>query len=94
MNSPLRHIIKTIDGDTSGPIGVLYFTGPIGKSIKDSKKHLVVEYEDLKSDLPEINVKSLSSDQLYLYKMCQAVLSGNCPLDLASVIPGPLNPVR
>lgn len=69
---PLRYMIKTINEDTSGPKG---FTGPAGKSIKDCKKLLVVEYKAIKADLPEINVKFLSLDQLYLYKMCQAVLS-------------------
>jgi hypothetical protein len=88
---PLRHMIKKIDGDTSGPKA---FTGPVGKGIKDCEKRPVVEYEAIEADLPEIDVKTLSSDQLYLYKMCQAVLSGDCPIDLAMMIPGPLNHAR
>jgi len=40
--------------------------------------------------LQHINPDDLSNDQRYLYKMNQAILSGQCPSDLADCRPGPM----
>lgn len=88
---PLRHLIQTLDGPTSGPHG---FTGPIGKQIQSCEKLQVIQFAAVQVELPDIVSESLSSDQKYLLDMCRAVASGNCPPSLAQVNPGKLNHAR
>ncbi|XP_050710076.1 uncharacterized protein LOC126994856 [Eriocheir sinensis] len=44
--------------------------------------------------LPHVDVKDLSTDQQYLWQMCQAVSKGHCPCDLALRKPGLMNHSR
>lgn len=40
-------------------------------------------FEKLNCNLPEMDLNNLSSDQLYLYQICQAISSGQCLQNLA-----------
>lgn len=88
---PLRHLVRYLDGNTSGPLS---FTGPIGKLIETCERLPVVRYEKIEVDLPEVNLKELSTDQNYLYQICTAISTGNCPSNLANKSPGKLSHAR
>jgi hypothetical protein len=84
---PLRHLLIHVDGVTHGPKS---FSGPIGKAIQTCLKP-VKQFKRIEGkSLPEVDVKDLSNDQHYLYRMTQAVTSGECPQQLADCQPGPL----
>ena len=61
-------------------------------------KRRVVEYDKIASInfpiLPDEVVKDLSTDQKYLYEICEAVISGSCSSTLALKNPGPLSHAR
>jgi hypothetical protein len=85
---PLRHLLQKLDGRTSGPKA---FTGPIGKRLTNCEDLPVVPFASITfENCPDITSADLSSDQQYLYAMCQAVSSGSCHADLALQKPGPL----
>lgn len=84
---PLRHLFQKLDGVSSGPNT---YCGPIGKELKDCLKKIIVTFEAIECNLPEIDPKILSADQKYLYKICKAINSGFCPQDLANLEPGNL----
>lgn len=90
---PLRHLIQHLDGSTTGPRG---FSGPIGRALGSCTEQPVDAFEPIKlaQPLPDVDVKDLSTDQQYLRLMCEAVDSGQCPLDLATRNPGLLNHSR
>lgn len=90
---PLRHMIKEVDGDTSGPRG---FSGPIGKSLANCETRPVRKFVPIETDLPVVNLEdtNLSRDQVYLYKMSAAISSGECSPGLGDLLPGPLNHAR
>lgn len=77
---PLRHLMHFLDGDTSGPRG---FCGPIGKSLADCNDRPVQSFQPIRADIPIISKLNLSSDQQYLYDICQSVVSGVCSERLA-----------
>ncbi|GBN81779.1 hypothetical protein AVEN_193423-1 [Araneus ventricosus] len=80
---PLRKVMVTLDGPTSGPTS---FSGPVGKRLRSCQDLPVVEYNKRESIFPEINFKELSTNQEYLWDICQALVKGECPQDLASRI--------
>lgn len=82
---PLRHLMKHLDGGTSGP---KEFSGPIGSSLPNCELLNVCQFEAINSELPEVEVQTLSTDQRYLYEMCQSVKRGFCSEDLARRNPG------
>lgn len=82
---PLRHLLEHIDGTTAGPHA---FSGPIGKALMKCEELPVVNYQPIESNLPEIPIADLSTDQQYLLKICQAVISGNCSDSVAKLQPG------
>ncbi|KAE8746239.1 hypothetical protein FOCC_FOCC007111 [Frankliniella occidentalis] len=85
---PFRALFEHIDGGTSGPKS---FTGPIGSQLSDCENLPVVKFAGFPScQLPDevIDCTKLSTDQCYLYKISQAVISGNCPPDVAELKPG------
>jgi len=82
----LRHIFEHLDGTTSGPQS---FTGPVGKSLKDCEHLPVVFFKKMCCTLPKItNKKDLSTDQLYLLEICEAINSGSCSEGLSKRNPG------
>lgn len=89
----LRHLFQHLDGATTGP---KCFSGLIGKSLETCMELHITSYEpvSLLQPLPHVDVKDLSTDQQYLWQMCQAVSSGHCPYDLALRKPGLLNHSR
>ncbi|GBM03055.1 hypothetical protein AVEN_14565-1 [Araneus ventricosus] len=88
---PLRHLLQTLDGMTSGPRA---FSGPIGVAIKTCEELSIVPFEAIEgTSLPEMgefHIRDLSDDQRYLKEMLQAVSDGNCPNDLTIRKPGPV----
>lgn len=86
---PLRELFTLIDGPTKGPSA---FSGPIGSSLKSSVQLPLVKYKKIPSNLPvlhhDMKTNELSTDQRYLYEMCQAVSSGVCSESLAVRNPG------
>ncbi|KAG0719329.1 hypothetical protein GWK47_007306 [Chionoecetes opilio] len=90
---PVRHLFQHLDGATTGP---KCFSGPTGKSLTTCTELHITSHEpiSLLQPLPHVDVKDLSSDQQYLWQMCQAVSEGHCPCDIALRKPGPLNPSR
>lgn len=88
---PLRHLIEHLDGATSGPKG---FSGAIGKNLPTCDQLPIVNYKPIKSILPDVDKKQLSTDQKYLFDISTAVSSGECPASLASRNPGKLSHAR
>ena len=85
---PLRHLIQTIHGKTSGPAS---FTGTIGKQLQDCDKSAIVMFEPVPSDPIEVDIEVLSKDQIYLLMIYRAVSNGSLPEKLASMNPGPMH---
>ncbi|KAK5648348.1 hypothetical protein RI129_003240 [Pyrocoelia pectoralis] len=90
---PLRHLIKEIDGETSGPRG---HKGPIGQKLESCENLPVENFKRIKSDLPQLdgNRSDLSTDQQYLLDIVQSVETGNVSASLASRNPGKLSHAR
>jgi len=88
---PLRHLMEHLDGPTSGPRG---FSGPIGKAIANCELMPVIEFEKTETDLPEVTVTDLSTDQQYLLDISKAIESGNCSSDLERRNPGKISHAR
>jgi len=74
---PFRHLLTHFDGSTSGPRA---FSGLIGKELEEFEKFPIVSYSPIVGDLPDMTnlVSDLSTDQCYLYEMCDAVGKGFC----------------
>ena len=88
---PLRHLLESLDGPTSGPRA---FSGPIGKALSRCEQLPISEFEKIEVNLPEVNINELSTDQKYLWEITTAVSSGYCPLDLSKREPGTMNHSR
>lgn len=84
---PLRHLLAHLDGPTSGPRA---FSGPVGKALANCELQPVTTFEKIESELPQIQVEILSSDQRYLLEICQAVNSGICSESFGFRDPGKL----
>lgn len=85
---PFRALFEHIDGVSKSPNT---FSGDIGKLLPDCEKLPVVKFESFPlCQLPAevINPTQLSTDQAYLYKISEAVISGQCSSDLALMHPG------
>lgn len=82
---PLRHLLQKLDGHTKGPYT---HSGPIGRLLADCHKLAPVEFKPIKTELPQVDQNDLSTDQQYLYKICQAVGEGICSTSLAEKNPG------
>lgn len=81
---PLRHLFMKIDGKTSGPNA---FSGSIGQKLKNCHLLPVVNFVPIAVNLPQVP-DDISTDQKYLYDICQAVSNGCCPAKLANRHPG------
>lgn len=88
---PLRKVFVALDGPTTGPSS---FSGPIGKRLVNCQNLPVIRYEKIDSIFPEVDSKDLSTDQKYLWDICQAVLKGECPAELANRNPGNISHAR
>lgn len=82
---PLRHILQNLDGGTKGPT---LYSGPIGSLLTSCEKMPAVKFKVIKTTLPNVDEDELSTDQQYLYKICQAIGTGNCPKNLEERNPG------
>lgn len=65
---PFRHLFQQLDGQTTGPKG---FSGPIGKQLEKCEDMEIINYKKIESQLPQINFEGLSTDQKYLFEICQ-----------------------
>ncbi|XP_061717533.1 uncharacterized protein LOC133525257 [Cydia pomonella] len=83
----LRHLFDNLDGSTTGPKS---FSGPIGKSLNNCELLPVKSFNAITCCLPDITKSrdDLSTDQLYLLEMCQAISKGECDERLAKRRPG------
>lgn len=82
----LRHLFEYIDGKTTGPQS---FNGIIGKSLIKCEQLPVAKFNSINCLLPQVtNQKDLSTDQLYLLEMCEAIDSGFCNNKLSKRNPG------
>lgn len=91
---PLRHLFLTLDGRTSGPTE---YSGPIGKELVVCENKTPVYFCAVSGNLPDLSesvVEVLSTDQKYLYEMCQAVSIGFCSPELANRQPGKMTHSR
>lgn len=77
---PLRHLLQKLDGHTIGPYT---HSGPIGSLLPACEKMTVVKFKAIKTNLPNVDENDLSTDQQYLFKICQAIGEGMCPTSLA-----------
>lgn len=82
---PLRHLLQKLDGHTKGPYT---HSGPIGHLLAECHKMAPVEFRPIKTELSQVDENDLSTDQQYLYKICQAVGEGRCSTSLAEKSPG------
>ncbi|CAG5054232.1 unnamed protein product [Parnassius apollo] len=79
----LRHLFEHLDGKTTGPRS---FTGVIGKALKGCENLPVVQFTPIACSISVCNISvdisksrsDLSTDQLYLYEIYDAVSRGQC----------------
>ena len=88
---PLRHLVQHLDGSTTGPRA---FNGPIGKALEQCEKLPFVNFKQIESSLPDMPTTDLSSDQKYMYDMCQVIMSGIWTEAMPLRNPGNLNHSR
>lgn len=91
---PLRALIKSLDGTTTGPRS---FSGPIGNRLKNSEQLPIVQFEKINfvctANLDEIS-HTLNTDQNYLYNICCAISNGTVSEQLANRTIGPMTHSR
>lgn len=83
--------MQQIDGSTNGPMS---YSGPIGKQLTDCKDQPITKFESITVNLLVLDSRELGKDQQYFYNICQAVNSGDCPLELSKRDPGPISHAR
>ena len=93
---PLRHLFEAVDGKTSGKES---WTGPIGKLLaKVLELPLDPDFTPMEDcDLPDLSedeIKDLSTDQKYLYRILRIIKTGVIPPDFEKFNIGPLNHAR
>ena len=66
----LRHLIQKLDGKTSGPSG---FTGSIGRQLIKCESLPIIEFEKIDAEDITVDCKDLSTDQMYLIDIHQAI---------------------
>lgn len=84
---PLRHLMQHLDGVTSSPQA---FAGHIGKQLSSCEHMPIVTFDRIEVELPVITLSDLSTDQRYLWEICNAVSVGKCTLALSRREPGAL----
>ena len=88
---PLCHLIQHLDGKTNHPTG---FKGAIGKWLKNGEKLSVVSFEPIEVELPNIDPKEKSTDQKYLFDICNGISRGNISMSLSLRDPGKISHSR
>lgn len=88
---PLRHLLRYLDGNTTGPSS---FSGPIGKLLESCEQLPVGCFKKIEVALSKVNLEELSTDQNYLYQIRHAIFTGNCPTNLANKSPGKMSHAR
>lgn len=92
---PLKNLITKLDGLTDGAKS---FSGPIGKSLENVCDLPIIKFKKMKDidilKIPDHVFKKLSNDQRYLYRIVNAVISGNLPNGLEQLKIGELNHSR
>lgn len=90
---PFKALFALLDGDTSSPSE---FKGPLGKTLSHSLNLQLVTFDPIPTNVPEFegDIKTLSTDQLYLYEMCMAISSGVCSFGLSKRNPGAISNSR
>lgn len=88
---PLRHLFLHLDGASTGPRS---FSGPLGKVLRDCERLPIAVFESIdfnrSLDLSDVR-DELSTDQKYLWDICQSISEGHCSMSLAHRSPGNLN---
>ena len=87
---PLRHLFEHLDGSTTGPRS---FSGPVGAQLQHCETMPKAKFAPIESNLqvlPDSVLQDLSTDQKYLYDICQAITSGICDEALLHRNPGKL----
>ena len=82
---PLRHLIKTLDGKTTGPSG---YTGDIGKQLEDCEKYPICDFDAIEANMPRFSEEAknqLSCNQKYLNEIVSAVETGYVSKRLANL---------
>lgn len=84
---PLRHLFSSLDGTTTGPNT---FSGSLGKQLDKCLDLKIETFEPIPTELPDLDIDLLSTDQKYLYQICSAISSGTVSPNLANKDPGKL----
>ncbi|GBM44736.1 hypothetical protein AVEN_103199-1 [Araneus ventricosus] len=84
---PLRHLLNSLDGATTGPEK---FCRPIGKAIKACEELPAAPFSSISVENMPHNIDRmvLSNNQQYLYDICLAISRVECYSDLAIRKPG------
>lgn len=92
---PLKNLITKLDGKTTSSNT---FSGPVGKSLEDVSLPVVkfkrFTHSKQLPKIPDTIFKKLSNDQMYLYRIVNALISGDFPESLANLKIGCLNKSR
>ncbi|ESN96201.1 hypothetical protein HELRODRAFT_163242 [Helobdella robusta] len=88
---PLRLLIQFLDGKTSNP---RCFSGEIGKMLENCEKLSIAAFEPIETELPSIHQNDLSTDQTYLFDICNGIMKGDIPLSLSLRNPGKMSHSR
>lgn len=93
---PLKTLIIKLDGKTTGSNS---FSGPIGKELENVCDLPIVNFKRFSAakpldNIPEEVFKKLSNDQKYLYKVVNALISGNFTESLVQTKIGQMNHSR
>ena len=88
---PLRHLVKVLDGGTTGPKS---FNGVLGKQLESVQSRPIVNFDSIPSEQLSVEPSELSTDQQYLYKMYEAVSTGSIDESLSSRNPGNISHSR
>ena len=88
---PLRHLMKELDGGTSGPEN---FAGLVGKRLACCEELDIVDFKAVSATKITIDESDLSWDQKYLLSMFNSIRNGSVPTHLALQKPGLINHSR
>ena len=84
----LRQLIQHLDGKPNHPTG---FKGAIGKILENCEKLSVILFEPIEVELPNIDPKEFSTDQKYLFDICDGISRGNILMSLSLIDPGKIS---
>ena len=77
---PSWHLILTLDGETIEPKS---FISHINIQLSKCEKLLLMDFESVDFEVPDIYFKILNKGQQYLLHIISAIKSGNFPVDLS-----------